>query len=174
MLIIVSHNTCSGAGALLPDPSELAEDWAPEAKKQPRTMSSVRRWYLRTRYLWVALITAGIAVQALRSPTTSTDTLKFMNLFEIGITFAFVFEILWRFAGYLPDWRAFFVRQPGNVLDLFLAVGTTVIQTPVIKHSPVYPWLTLFQLARFYRVILDVPRMRPLLVRPPRYPLCLC
>ncbi|KZW03268.1 hypothetical protein EXIGLDRAFT_664412 [Exidia glandulosa HHB12029] len=150
---------------LLPDPSELAEDWvAPEVKKQPRGMSSVRRWYLRTRYFWVALITAGVSVQALRTPTTSPDTVKWMNLFEIGITFAFDFEILWRFAGYLPDWRTFFVRQPGNIIDLLLAVGSTVIQTPVIKHSPVYPWLTLFQLARFYRVILDVPRMRPLLL----------
>lgn len=45
-----------------------------------------------------------------------------------------------------------------------LAAATATIQLPFIKNSSVYPWLTIFQLARFYRVILFVPRMRPLLV----------
>ena len=31
-----------------------------------------------------------------------------------------------------------------------------------MHRSPAYPWLTVFQLACFYRVILEVPHMRPL------------
>lgn len=41
----------------------------------------------------------------------------------------------------------------------------TVIQIPPIPSSQVYPWLTVFQLLRWYRVVLLVPRMKPLLVR---------
>lgn len=55
---------------------------------------------------------------------------------------------------------------PGqNWLDTALAVGCSVIQVPAIRRSPLYPWFTILQLIRFYRVILVVPRMKPLLVR---------
>ena len=73
-------------------------------------------------------------------------------------------EIIIRFAAALPDWRAFW-RRTNNIADLALAAVTTVIQIPVIRDSAVYPWLTAFQLARFYRVILVVPRMRGLLAK---------
>lgn len=71
--------------------------------------------------------------------------------------------MVWRVWGYLPNWRAFGEKGSDN-LDFLLAVITTIIQIPIIKHSSVYAWLTIFQLLRFYRVILAVPTMRPLLV----------
>jgi len=113
---------------------------------------------------------------------------------ELVITLLFDVEILIRFLAALPDWRSFFgfsfgtrsgagyaggvgstgsIRAgatPGagsNWLDLILAVGSSVIQIPVIRNSEAYPWFTIFQLARFYRVILEVPRMRPLMVSVP-------
>ena len=73
-------------------------------------------------------------------------------------------SILWRFLGYLPRWRTFFDRA-SNWLDLQLAVACTVIQLPAVRDSTAYPWLKALQLLRFCRVILEVPRMRPLLVR---------
>jgi voltage-dependent calcium channel len=79
------------------------------------------------------------------------------------LTILFDIEIAVRFVANLPDWRGFFV-QGNNYIDLVLAIGSTVIQIPVIHNSPAYPWLTIFQLARFYRVILEIPRMRPLLL----------
>lgn len=69
-----------------------------------------------------------------------------------------------RFLVSLPDWRAFW-SSAGNITDVFLAIGTSVIQIPVIRNSTVYPWLTALQLARFYRVILVVPRMKSLLAK---------
>lgn len=72
-------------------------------------------------------------------------------------------EILWRLVAHLPDWRAF-GREPANWIDLILAVGSSIIQIPAIHTSPTYAWLTVFQLARWYRVILEVPRMRPLIL----------
>lgn len=71
--------------------------------------------------------------------------------------------MVWRIWGYFPDWRTFSEKGSDNI-DLLLAVITTIIQIPIIKHSSLYSWLTIFQLLRFYRVILAVPTMRPLLV----------
>ncbi|KAF8752940.1 Ion transport protein [Rhizoctonia solani] len=66
------------------------------------------------------------------------------------LTIAFDVDIIWRALGYLPQWRDFFMKKNNN-LDLVLAIGSSIIQIPAIKHSEVYPWLTIFQLARFYR-----------------------
>lgn len=66
---------------------------------------------------------------------------------------------------YLPNYRKF-ARRTRNKVDTILVIVTTIIQIPVIRNSPVYPWLTVFQLMRFYRVILAVPRMKALLVNP--------
>ena len=66
----------------------------------------------------------------------------------------------------LPDWRRFF-EHGNNWIDGILAIGCSVIQIPVVINSNVYSWFTVFQLARFYRVILVVPRMEPLLVSCP-------
>lgn len=73
-------------------------------------------------------------------------------------------EIISRFMSYLPNYRKF-VRRTRNKVDTFLAITTAIIQIPAIRNSAAYPWLTVFQLMRFYRVILAVPRMKALLVR---------
>ena len=86
-----------------------------------------------------------------------------MRYGEIAITIALDFEIGLRILATLPNWRKFF-QHGNNWLDTILAIGSTVIQIPVIRHSDLYAWFTIFQLARFYRVILVVPRMKPLLV----------
>ena len=83
---------------------------------------------------------------------------------EIAITIALDFEIGLRILATLPHWRKFF-QHGNNWLDTILAIGSTIIQIPAIRNSDLYPWFTIFQLARFYRVILVVPRMKPLLVR---------
>lgn len=82
---------------------------------------------------------------------------------ELVITIAFDIEIVIRVLATLPDWRSFF-SHGNNWLDLILAIGTSIIQIPMIHNSSTYPWFTILQLMRFYRVILVVPRMKPLLV----------
>jgi voltage-dependent calcium channel len=88
---------------------------------------------------------------------------RILNIGKLVITIAFNIETIVHFIAHLPDWRGFFV-QGHNYLDLVLAIGSTIIQIPVVHHSQAYPWLTIFQLARFYHVILEIPRMRPLLL----------
>lgn len=65
----------------------------------------------------------------------------------------------------MADWRRFH-KSKRNLVDLALAVITTVIQIPVIKHSgQPYAWLTFFQIIRIYRVVLAVEMTRTLIVR---------
>ena len=116
-----------------------------------------------TKWFWVILALASLTIQATRTVESGPIHRELLNSGELAITVAFDVEITLRFATYLPDWRDFF-RQGRNWLDLILAIGSTIIQIPPIRSSPVYPWLTIFQLLRFYRVILVVPRMKPLLV----------
>ncbi len=109
------------------------------------------------------LALVSLALQATRTVDVSEMHELVMYYGELGITFAFDAEIILRVLAALPDWRDFFKHAQNN-LDLFLAIGSSIIQIPVIHNSDVYPWLTILQLMRFYRVILEVPRMRPLLV----------
>lgn len=68
----------------------------------------------------------------------------------------------------MADWRRFH-KSKRNLVDLALAVITTIIQIPVIKHSgQPYAWLTIFQIIRIYRVVLAVEMTRTLIVRIPQ------
>ncbi|KAJ7243891.1 Ion transport protein-domain-containing protein [Mycena haematopus] len=134
-----------------------------------------------TRWLFVALALASLALQASRTPTITPSQEHVLYVSELAITIAFDVEIVLRILAALPDWRAFFgfgtsgnsattpkkSGGPGpgqNWLDTALAISCSVIQIPAIQRSSVYPWFTIFQLIRFYRVILVVPRMKPLLL----------
>lgn len=123
----------------------------------------LRQWYDWTKWIWVLFALTSVVLQATRSVDSSPEHLHILQWGELALTALFDIDIVWRFLAYLPQWRTFF-DHGNNWLDLLLAVGSTVIQIPAIRDSSIYPWLTIFQLARFYRVILEVPRMRPLLV----------
>ena len=123
----------------------------------------VKEIYENIRWCWVALALASVVLQATRTVNVSPTHEAILNKGELALTFVFDIEIAIRVIAHLPDWRSFFYRGQ-NVLDLVLAIGSSVIQIPAIHRSEVYPWLTIFQIARFYRVILEIPRMKPLLV----------
>jgi len=125
--------------------------------------NKLRDYYQMTKWFWVILALTSLTIQATRTVNPGPIHRELLNNGELAITIAFDIEIIARFTTYLPDWRDFF-RKGRNWLDLILAIGSTVIQLPPVRSSPVYPWLTIFQLLRFYRVILEVPRMKPLLV----------
>lgn len=129
----------------------------------------VRKAYEATRLVWVLAVVADIGFQASRNFSMTPAKLTTLSRVELHFTLAFDVEILIRAIASLPDWRT--LSQGENAADVSLAVLTTLIQIPAIHNSPAYPWLTVFQLGRFYRVILAVPRMRPLLVR--QHPLSL-
>lgn len=146
-------------------PTVILEETA-AAQRRKRVANVFKRFWGYTKWFWLALIVADLGVQASQASYHETTSNNRLSLAELYLTIAFDFEILVRFLSYLldNDWRSFFSVKR-NRFDLFLAVITTIIQIPGIKNSDVFPWLTVFQLARFYRVIIAVPRMEALLFR---------
>ena len=119
--------------------------------------------YSYSSWIWVILALTSLVLQATRTVTISSTHALVLYYGELAITFAFDAEMVLRVLASLPEWRRFF-EHGNNWIDGVLAIGCTVIQIPGVIDSDVYPWFTIFQLARFYRVILVVPRMKPLLV----------
>ncbi|EPQ27265.1 uncharacterized protein PFL1_05188 [Pseudozyma flocculosa PF-1] len=138
----------------------------PMGLRMKRVANVYKRVWGYTRFVWIGAIVADLGLQASRATWMTPKQLENRDKGELFFTIAFDVEILMRFLSFVldGDWRSF-LRSKQNIGDLVLAGVTSIIQIPAIKHSSVYAWLTFFQVARFYRVIAAVPRMRVLLVR---------
>ncbi|OXH34034.1 high-affinity cell membrane calcium channel [Cryptococcus neoformans] len=135
--------------------------WAAEDEKTKN--NRLLAFYQKTEIFWVILVVADLVAQGSKSSSSPESMLRLLDRLELAFTLAFDLEIIIRFLAYFPDWRTFFYRKR-NCFDLFLAIACSIIQIPAISNSPIYPWLTVFQLIRWYRVILAFPRMKPLLI----------
>ncbi|KAF9039224.1 high-affinity cell membrane calcium channel [Panaeolus papilionaceus] len=159
-----TQRSAFGAAPLIPIDKENDDGWAVvDGRKAATRANPAKVIYSYTKWCWVILAFASLVLQATRTADVSEMHEMIMYYGEIAITIAFDFEIGLRVLATLPDWRTFF-QHGNNWLDTILAIGSTVIQIPAIRNSSVYPWFTVFQLARFYRVILVIPRMKPLLL----------
>ncbi|KAH9939624.1 Ion transport protein-domain-containing protein [Epithele typhae] len=152
-----------GAAPLAPVVDEQEEGWSMVDGRRVAGRNRLRDIYENIRWCWVGFALLSVVLQATRTVNMSDLHQEILDKGELALTITFDVEIVIRVLAYLPDWRKFFFRGQ-NLLDLFLAIGTTVIQIPAIHNSKVYPWLTFLQLMRFYRVILEIPRMKPLLL----------
>lgn len=114
------------------------------------------RYYYKSEFLFIMLILADIIVQGLRSYGMDESLAHALYRWELVFTGLLVIEIVLRFILYLPHWRTFFLSRR-NCFDLFLAVFTGIIIIGPVKDKlgHAYYWLTVFQLARFYRVALS-------------------
>ena len=140
---------------------EIAEEEAEALPK--RRASSLKRLYDKTRWTWIIVITYGLICQAFRSASMSHFRRTFIDVSETVVTLILLAEILIRF---VVDWRNFFYSKQ-NLVDLVIAIITTVIQIPAVKNADggeAYAWLTFFQIVRIYRVVLAVPMTRDLIV----------
>ncbi|KAI0698022.1 Ion transport protein-domain-containing protein [Cytidiella melzeri] len=158
-----THKSAFGAAPIAPTIQDGEEGWKALDGRRVVKRSKVKDFYESIRWCWVALALASLVLQGTGSVDASDTQLEIIDKGEMILTVVFDIEIIIRLVAYLPDWRAFAARGQ-NWLDFILAVGSTVIQIPAVHNSSVYPWLTIFQLTRFYRVILEIPRMKPLLL----------
>lgn len=133
-----------------------------EGRKIPPRSNVFKTIYSYTSWIWVILALTSLVLQATRTVTISRTHALILYFGELAITLAFDIEMVLRGLAALPEWRRFF-EHGNNWIDGVLAIGCTAIQIPGVIDSNVYAWFTIFQLARFYRVILVVPRMKPLL-----------
>ncbi|KKY27120.1 putative calcium channel subunit cch1 [Phaeomoniella chlamydospora] len=140
--------------------SDKVED-LPVDNMTPTRQTPLQRLYKKTNGFWIIVITLGLVVQCLRSASMSVTRATFVDNTETVITLVLLFEIILRFAS---DWRHFF-HSKRNIVDLGLAVITAVIQIPPIHESgQPYSWLTIFQIARIYRVVLAFRITRDLIM----------
>jgi hypothetical protein len=127
----------------------------------PPKISSLKRLYDKTYWVWIITIAVGLVVQCMRSSTMSSDRETFIDNVEVVVTGILAFEIAVRFAA---DWRNFH-RSARNWADLFLALITVIIQIPPIRNSGrAYSALTIFQVLRIYRLVLAFSLTRDLIM----------
>ncbi|RMZ68925.1 calcium channel subunit cch1 [Pyrenophora seminiperda CCB06] len=141
---------------------EIKEEDTEDSGEKQR-VSSLKRWYDKTLWLWVSVISFGLVSQMMRSSNMSDFRRSFINSAESIVTLILFVEIIIRL---IVDWRHFF-RSKRNVTDLLLAIITAIIQIPAIKEShngKAYAWLSIFQIIRVYRVVLAVPMTRDLIM----------
>ncbi|EPQ53396.1 hypothetical protein GLOTRDRAFT_45533 [Gloeophyllum trabeum ATCC 11539] len=160
---IQANGETGRAKGLGPVVGEQDDDWSMADARRASKRNILKDVYEYIRWCWVALALASLVLQATRTTTVGQTHQQVLDKGELALTVVFDIEIVIRILAELPDWRAFF-SSGQNWLDTVLAIGSTVIQIPAVHDSAVYPWLTIFQILRFYRVILEVPRMRPLLL----------
>ncbi|KAG0368488.1 calcium channel protein, partial [Mortierella sp. AD032] len=127
-------------------------------------MSDRKKWVEKLECVWVIAVIVDLVFQCLpRYDTTPEDLLKLSRI-ELGFTIAFAVDIVIRFAVCLPMLMDFF-KSKKNLVDLFLATVTLLIQIPPVKNSQVYVYLTIFQVIRIYRPIIYIERLRSLIQR---------
>ena len=135
------------------------EDTSDDAVKS--RVNVLKSLFDRTHIFWILLIVFDLIVQALRSASMSPSRETFIMNTETVVTLLFLVEIVLRF---ICDWRKFFFSRR-NWTDLIIAVVTCVSQIPPIRNSgQPYAWLTAFQIARIYRVVLAVRVTRELIM----------
>lgn len=148
----------SATSAFADQPAEQAQPQHLADKKARNVLGDI---YGYTKWLWLAVIVYGLVAQALRSSRMTQSRADLISYSETGVTLILLFEILFRF---VADFRGFFKHRT-NMADLFLAVITSIMQIPAVHNSgQVYAWLTFFQIARIYRVVLAVPLTRELIL----------
>src|ERR1700683_3149486 len=130
--------------SLGPVVDEHDEGWAVDGRHVAKD-NGLKVIYHYTRWCWVLLALASLVLQATRTVDIGELHETILDKGELAITSLFDIEIIIRILAELPNWRSFFVHG-NNLLDLILAIGSTIIQIPAIHQSEVYPWLTIFQL----------------------------
>ncbi|KAF9125802.1 calcium channel protein [Mortierella sp. 14UC] len=127
-------------------------------------MSRKKKWVEALECVWVIAIIVDLVFQCLPRYDTPPEKLLQLSRIELGFTIAFAVDIIIRFMVCLPKPVDFF-NSKKNLVDLFIAVVTLLIQIPPIKNSRFYVYLTVFQVIRIYRPIIYIERLRSLIQR---------
>lgn len=131
--------------------------------RKMRREPTLKRLYGKSTYFWIAIIVYGLVVNCTKHDTMGHFLTDFIGVSELIVSLVLLGEIVLRFS---VDWRGF-THSGRGWFDLFLAVVTTVMEIPVIKHAydgQAYAWLTVFQILRVYRVVLAISITRDLVL----------
>ncbi|KAK3330311.1 Ion transport protein-domain-containing protein [Apodospora peruviana] len=153
--VIREESRASAFTADEPDPM------APHSEKPlQQRRSALQQIYDKISWIWVISIAYGLLCQSLRTAKISERQARFIDTSEMVVTIFLDVEIIIRF---IADIRRFH-RKKRNLVDLALAVITSIILIPPIRNSgQPYNWLTVFQILRVYRVVMAIPMTRKLI-----------
>lgn len=125
-----------------------------------RPKTALQRYYDGIQLFWVVVIVFDLIAQALRTSDMGERQETFIEVTQIVVTVLLDIDMIIRILVNRHD----FHRSWRNIFDLALAVTTSVILIPPIKESRAYPWLTVFQIVRAYRVVMAIPTTRDLIM----------
>ncbi|KAF8927182.1 calcium channel protein [Dissophora ornata] len=128
------------------------------------TSNNRKQWVDNLELFWVIAVVADLVFQSMPRFNSQPDVVQKYDRVEFWFSVAFGVDIALRFLVCLPKPQEFF-QSKKNLVDLFLAVVTLIIQIPPIHNSHVYVYLTVFQVVRVYRPIIYVERLRSLIQR---------
>ncbi|OBA19685.1 hypothetical protein METBIDRAFT_46054 [Metschnikowia bicuspidata var. bicuspidata NRRL YB-4993] len=114
------------------------------------------KMYYRFEFIFILVIFASLITQMFRDSTMSEARAHKLYIVESVFTLILLLEIIIRFTLYMPSVKTFFLSR-GNCFDLILATITSIMILGPVKNKlgHTYYWLTFFQCARFYRVVLS-------------------
>jgi hypothetical protein len=155
--VIREENKASAFGA---DQASAIPHRSEATTNKYERQSALQQLYASTSWFWVLIVAVGLFCQSVRSTRMSPSRAVFINTAEVAVTIALDIEIIFRI---VADVRRFH-RKLHNLVDLGLAVITSIILIPPIRNSgQVYAWLTVFQILRSYRIVLAIPMTRKLI-----------
>ncbi|CAG8454328.1 2140_t:CDS:10 [Diversispora eburnea] len=140
------------------------EGWKFNDDRQFYQQNPLNNILKQTHYVWILCIFIDIFIMAFKRSDLNGKSSSFIDHTEIAVTTILTFEILLRFFSFHPKYQFFFSSKQ-NLVDLFLVIATCTIQIPTIRNSTAYNYLTIFQIARVYRVLIAIPRLRDSLIR---------
>lgn len=127
--------------------------------------TKVGKIYFYLRDLPLLIILVDLCIQCTVTANSSSQKLFNIYIWEIVVASFFVVEIAIRFLLYLPKTYYFFTSK-FNITDLILAIVNVIIILPFVhNHTVAYQWLSIFQILRFYRIVLTIRSVRDMWVR---------
>ncbi|CCK71120.1 calcium channel protein CCH1 KNAG_0G00640 [Huiozyma naganishii CBS 8797] len=120
-------------------------------------------WYENFEWIFVVLIITDLVMRACLSDQSSEHDIYRLYMTDRGISIVLFLETLLRMVLYIPNpWR--FLLKANYIIDLVISFITLIVSSLAVKgklgHS--YYWLSLFQIFRFYRVVLSISLARQL------------
>ncbi|CAL9728073.1 calcium-channel protein Cch1p [Monosporozyma unispora] len=120
-------------------------------------------WYSRCEWVFSLFILTDLITRACISDDSGDYFLLKVKKIDRGISIFLLLESILRLCLYSPNLWKFLVKL-NYVYDLIIAVITVIISSMAVRGDIgyMYYWLSIFQISRFYRVIMAITFVRKL------------
>ncbi|CCD24555.1 calcium channel protein CCH1 NDAI_0D02410 [Naumovozyma dairenensis CBS 421] len=131
--------------------------------KFPNWASRSLRYYRKIEWTMVVLILTDLIMRSCIDATTTADSLLYFAKVDRAISIVLFLESMFRLLCHFPNiWK--FLTNTSYVYDFVISIVTLITSCLAAdkRLGRVYYWLSIFQISRFYRVILSFPFVKKL------------